>query len=316
MRQVSDLRLFFPRKRPNRRTAPHARKWRRLSDLLKVFGYPSRKLKNRHRRDATDLGENPIKRFHTNLLATTLAPIVLGGCFLPAGVQIASFFAEGVSLMTTDKTLGDHGLSAVTNQDCAVWRVINDEEICRDYEPGDSPVMVANANSDAAKAPEELSPTVGLENSLVDADDMNLVGAPEIEIASLKPIDAPTKPTIIPAIEEDPIVPTLPTAENTRTDEPSPTPTAVKISGGTFFVIASFSRISGAKRFARRHAALAMQVFAGTAKGKTVYRVATGPVDKTQRPTVRGKLIDVGFDDVWALKLKAPKVVVKLAALN
>ena len=57
-------------------------------------------------------------------------------------------------------------------------------------------------------------------------------------------------------------------------------------------------------------------VFAGTAKGKTVYRVATGPVDKTQRPTVRGKLIDVGFDDVWALKLKAPKVVVELAALN
>ena len=214
--------------------------------------------------------------------------------------------------MTTDKTLGDHGLSAVTNQDCAVWRVINDEEICRDYEPGDSPVMVANANSDATKAPEELSPTVGLENSLVDADDMNLVGAPEIETASLKPIDAPTKPTIISAIEEDPIVPTLPTAENTRTDEPSPTPTAVKISGGTFFVIASFSRISGAKHFARRHAALAMQVFTGTAKGKTVYRIATGPVDKTQRPTVRGKLIDVGFDDVWALKLKAPKVVVEL----
>ena len=275
------------------------------------------------------------------MLAATLAPLVLGGCIMPVAVQIASIFADAVSLMTTDKTLSDHGLSAATNQDCAVWRIFDGEEVCRDYEPGDGPVMVADANSDAEQAAEELPwrpveasdevvdaddmagigvllPTNGESQiNLVDADEAILVGTGETEIANLEPI---ADPAIIPAIEEDLSVPAPPTAENMGTDEPMPasaaTPAAIKTSGGTFFVIASFSRISGAKRFARRHAALATRVLAGTAKGKAVYRVAVGPVDKAQRPAIRTKLVGAGFDDVWALKLKSPKIVVELAELN
>ena len=260
---------------------------------------------------------------------------------MPVAAQIASIFADAVSLMTTDKTLSDHGLSAVTNQDCAVWRVLDGEEVCRDHEPGDGPVMVADANTDAEQAAEELpwrpieashaldeaDDMVGIGVSLptnvepqinsVDADETTLVGAQEIEIANLELI---SDPAIIPANKENLTVPAPQTTENTWTDESVPasaaTPAAINSSGGTFFVIASFSRISGAKHFARRHAGLATRVLAGTAKGKTVYRVTVGPVDKAQRPAIRTKLVSAGFDDVWALKLKTPKFVVDVAELN
>ena len=222
---------------------------------------------------------------------------------MPASVQIASFVADGISLVTTDKTLGDHGLSAVTNQDCAVWRAVNGEEVCREVEPGEGLVMVADAGSDTAIESEDLLPIVDPSNGLVDADDMNLVRTPKIEIAWPEPIGAPAEPA-------------APAVENTQPDKSSPAPAAVKTGGGTFFVIASFSRLQGAKRFARRHLGLATQVLAGTAKGKTVYRVATGPVGKGQRPAMRAQLAIGGFDDAWVLKLKAPKVVVELASLN
>ena len=138
--------------------------------IIKEIGEPASR--RRHR----DWGK-PIKRLHTNLLAATLAPLVLGGCIMPVAVQIASIFADVVSLMTTDKTLSDHGLSAATNRDCAVWRVLDGEEICRDYEPGAGPVMVADADSDAKKAAEALPwRPVEASSALVDADDMAGIG--------------------------------------------------------------------------------------------------------------------------------------------
>ena len=51
-----------------------------------------------------------------------MMPLVLGGCGLPLGVQIATLLADGVSLYATQKTLGDHGLSIATEKDCALWR--------------------------------------------------------------------------------------------------------------------------------------------------------------------------------------------------
>lgn len=61
-----------------------------------------------------------------------LAPLALGACGLPIGVQIASLFADGVSYLTTDKSLTDHGISAVTGEDCAIWRGVEGGDICRE----------------------------------------------------------------------------------------------------------------------------------------------------------------------------------------
>jgi len=239
---------------------------------------------------------------------------VLGGCILPVGVQVASMIADGISLVTTDKTLTDHGLSAVTEQDCAMWRVINGEEVCRDYEQG--PAMTADAEGKDVK-PAEGMPWRPVEVSypLVDADDMALRVEPRIQVADLAFVTASDKPAVTPTVAKIPTVPTQP-AKITRTHEPAPDPVAVRTQGGMFFVIASFSHINGAERFARRTAVLETQVLAGTARGKSVYRVAVGPVAMTRRPDVKAKLLDAGFTDMWALTLKNPKVVVEVAALT
>ncbi|MFQ5763329.1 MAG: hypothetical protein ACE5GT_00220, partial [Rhodospirillales bacterium] len=80
------------------------------------------------------MGDETITHLRIRLLAAVAAPLVLAGCGMPLGVQIASLFADGVSLLTTEKTLTDHGLSVVAGEDCAVWRSLEGEEICREGE--------------------------------------------------------------------------------------------------------------------------------------------------------------------------------------
>lgn len=52
--------------------------------------------------------------------------LLLAGCGLPPAVVIASYAIDGVSYLTTGKSVTDHALSAVAQQDCALHRVITD----------------------------------------------------------------------------------------------------------------------------------------------------------------------------------------------
>ena len=68
-------------------------------------------------------------------------PLVLllgGGCGFIGGPALtyASLAADGASFAFTGKMVGSHVLSAVTEQDCAIIRMISGEEICRDHGSG------------------------------------------------------------------------------------------------------------------------------------------------------------------------------------
>lgn len=57
--------------------------------------------------------------------------LLLTGCGLPPAVTVASYVADGVSYLTTGKTVTDHGISAATGQDCAViGHLIEGKPIC------------------------------------------------------------------------------------------------------------------------------------------------------------------------------------------
>lgn len=58
--------------------------------------------------------------------------IACSGCAAPLPLTIASLMADGVSYATTEKSLTDHGLSALSNQDCAVYRLLTEGAMCRD----------------------------------------------------------------------------------------------------------------------------------------------------------------------------------------
>jgi hypothetical protein len=68
----------------------------------------------------------------TRVAALAVLMFTLAGCALPPAFQIASLMAEGISLGATGKTTTDHIISAARQQDCALYRALNEDPICRD----------------------------------------------------------------------------------------------------------------------------------------------------------------------------------------
>ena len=69
-------------------------------------------------------------------------PLVTGGCGAPAAVTAASYGADGVSLVESGKTTGDHLTSMVTKKDCALWRVLRNRKFCYDRDGDHDPYQV------------------------------------------------------------------------------------------------------------------------------------------------------------------------------
>ena len=68
-------------------------------------------------------------------------PLMAGGC-APAAVTAASYGADGVSLADSGKTTSDHFTSMVTKKDCAFWRVLRSQNVCREREGTLDPYQV------------------------------------------------------------------------------------------------------------------------------------------------------------------------------
>jgi len=64
--------------------------------------------------------------------ATLLLANGLSGCIvaIPPALQAASFALDGLSYVTTGKSVTDHAISAVADRDCAMFRALNGEAIC------------------------------------------------------------------------------------------------------------------------------------------------------------------------------------------
>lgn len=56
--------------------------------------------------------------------------VLVAGCAVPLPLTIASTVADGFSYMTTEKSLTDHGISALARQDCAMHRMLAGDAIC------------------------------------------------------------------------------------------------------------------------------------------------------------------------------------------
>jgi hypothetical protein len=80
-----------------------------------------------------------------NKLLAILFPLVLTGCGLPPAITIISYAFDGMSLISTGKTVSDHALSIAMEQDCRVWRVVNEQSVCRDFLPGEKNTLIAQA---------------------------------------------------------------------------------------------------------------------------------------------------------------------------
>ncbi|MEE8351460.1 MAG: hypothetical protein V3R37_04620 [Rhodospirillales bacterium] len=265
------------------------------------------------------MGDRTIQRLPFRLIAVLAAPFIFAGCGAPIAFQVASLFADGISLVTTDKTLTDHGLSAIAGKDCAVWRGIKGEEICLD-ETEESLVL-------AEAPPPQHPPNLGEDgdSSVFFGDERSVSQETKTDVtqtdwkAPETPGEQPVKAVPASPVITSKLLPPQPVTTKLAAIEPASAPeipTATEIKGGIFYVIASFRGNAAAHRFSNKHAAWKTRVLEGTASGKTVFRVAIGPVGNRDTRISRDHLIKSGFKGAWAIKVSQPKVAIELAAMN
>ena len=78
-----------------------------------------------------------------HLFWLSIVAMILSGCALPVPLQVAGWVLDGFSMVTTDKTLADHGISMAAGQDYSIWRGLTEGDVCVD-ERGNT-VMTAMA---------------------------------------------------------------------------------------------------------------------------------------------------------------------------
>jgi hypothetical protein len=79
------------------------------------------------------------------ILALPLAvclPLLTGGCGAPLAVAAVSYGADGASVIGSGKTTSDHFISMVSKEDCAIWRILRNQDVCRPREGDQNPYDV------------------------------------------------------------------------------------------------------------------------------------------------------------------------------
>ncbi len=147
-------------------------------------------------------------------IAVLVPLFLLGACALPAVYSIATLAVDGISYATSGKGVTDHALSAVANEDCAMWRVLVARPICRPADVPQTTVAAAPAAGESevlammlgvapaaggGRAPEILvaSATEFGEFELTAAAFAALPAADESEVAEAMVIAAP-EPDVVP----------------------------------------------------------------------------------------------------------------------
>ncbi|HBC06057.1 MAG TPA: hypothetical protein DC046_00560 [Rhodospirillaceae bacterium] len=119
----------------------------------------------------------------------------MGGCALPVPIQVASWAIDIISVVATEKSITDHGLSALTSKDCALYRAVTEDDnvVCRDID-GRKDVMTADAGQDIkALADKDILPAAPgfdtIEAQIAKADT-----APVLDQAAAMSSDAAIQP--------------------------------------------------------------------------------------------------------------------------
>ncbi len=120
-------------------------------------------------------------------------PLFLAGCGLPPLVTVASYALDGISFISTGKTVSDHALSAVAQKDCALFRLVKNELVCRKYRDGERGLLVAFADQWRQSVPDINSDVVDAEDGLetVVWAAAPTAGMPADEIAAADPMVVP-----------------------------------------------------------------------------------------------------------------------------
>ncbi len=226
----------------------------------------------------SSLGKILSRRPAAVMLVVSSGVLFLSACALPPSVQIASWVADGISYIATKKSLTDHGISLLTQRDCALWRGIKGEAICRDPDAG----TFAVASGDSEKTPDAI---FAAEKNASKPFAVPIRAAPWFE--ALTAIGVGQR-------ERGLVRKTLPVERASGS--------------GLFYVIGSFTRSDFAQALAQRYGALDAYLVDASVGGSRLYRVVVGPFGQDRQDYVYRRIAEAGIDDAWATFMVLPAV--------
>jgi hypothetical protein len=123
-------------------------------------------------------------------------PLLTGAC-APTAVTLASYGADGVSLVETGKSTTDHLASIVSKKDCAFWRVFRNQKVCRERDGDHDPYQVDYDQPNRQPSEDGVGYTPPLHAS---------VGAPAASWTAEAYKPAPAEPAAVAPGEAAPVV--------------------------------------------------------------------------------------------------------------
>ena len=142
------------------------------------------------------------------LLALAL-PLLGGGCAVSA-VTAASYGADGASYAETGKTTSDHFMSMVSKKDCSLFRVFNNQNVCRPRPDGKDPYHVDYDSAERMPSEDGVSYAPPLRATPDEPASSWSASAyakkPEaVPVTPAEPVVASTEPAPVPPVEEKPV---------------------------------------------------------------------------------------------------------------
>jgi hypothetical protein len=133
-------------------------------------------------------------------------PLMTTACGVPLVVSAVSYGADGASLAATGKSSTDHLLSMVSEQDCALWRLLKNKPVCHERADGVDPYDVDYAtpermiSEDGVQYAPPLKPQAGAPPTSWDAAAYKTTPSPEQPKA--EPVTAVADAVPAPVIAE------------------------------------------------------------------------------------------------------------------
>lgn len=203
---------------------------------------------------------------------TVTACLGLAGCVAPPIVSYASLALDGVSFITTGKSVGDHALSAVVGKDCALLRVVSEGDImavCLEY--------ATDENREAAAAPSVVST---FRAASVEIEPEKVPPSPDEYTISILPVAA--RGGVFESVGEDKIT------ENRQ---------------AIYLMIGNFTSIEGAENLAARVTDMPAVVAPAMAGDARYFRVVAGPIAPDKTKFAQSGLQSIGIGNSWLANL-------------
>ncbi len=109
----------------------------------------------------------------------------LTACALPLPMIVAGYAIDGAVLVATDKMIMDHALSAVADEDCAMWRAVTWGDICIENE--DDAVIATAAGSGAAAGYQGVAVATASGREVIPEHAVLPLGAPITALEAMSP---------------------------------------------------------------------------------------------------------------------------------